>query len=251
MAIKKYLFILLTVLLSAYACTSVQHISKTDIRYESISSKSGIVPDDSITAMIAPYKEKLDVQMNEVIANVAEEMTRKKPESTLGNWYTDAMLSASKKAGYDAVFAISNYGGLRVPYLSAGPLTRGELYELCPFDNLLLIVDVPGNILDTLLQKIASSDGWPISGDIRMTIKDHVMTSCTIANKPINSTATYKVAMPDYVANGGDDMKMLIPLPRIQTGLLVRDILIGYALETARNGKEISAPIEGRIIIQR
>ena len=251
MAIKKYLFILVYTALSVYACTPVQHISKTDIRYEAISSKSGIVPDDSITAMIAPYKEKLDEKMNEVLANVSEEMTRKKPESTLGNWYTDAMLSAAHKAGHEAVFALSNYGGLRVPYLSAGPLTRGELYELCPFDNLLLIVEVPGDVLDSLLQKIASSDGWPISGDIRMTIKDHMLTGCTIGNKPIDSTATYKVAMPDYVANGGDDMKMLIPLSRIQTGLLVRDILIGHAVETASSGKEISAPIEGRIIMQR
>jgi 2',3'-cyclic-nucleotide 2'-phosphodiesterase (5'-nucleotidase family) len=138
-----------------------------------------------------------------------------------------------------------------VPYLAAGPLTRGELYELCPFDNLLLIVEVPGDILDTLLQQISAADGWPMSGDVRITIRDHVMSGCTINKQPIDRAAIYRVAMPDYVANGGDDMKMLIPLSRIQTGQLVRDILIDYAMETAKKGKTISAPIEGRIIIER
>ena len=100
--------------------------------------------------MIEPYKSTLDVQMNEVIGTVSQEMTKKKPESTLGNWYADAMIAGTKKEGYPVDFAISNYGGLRVPYISAGPLTRGEIYELCPFDNLLVIVDVPGDILDIL-----------------------------------------------------------------------------------------------------
>jgi hypothetical protein len=56
--------------------------------------------------------------------------------------------------------------------------------------------------------------------------------------------------MPDYVANGGDGLKALIPLSRVQTSKLIRDILIEYALESTRMGQGISASIDGRITIQ-
>jgi 2',3'-cyclic-nucleotide 2'-phosphodiesterase (5'-nucleotidase family) len=130
-------------------------------------------------------------------------------------------------------------------------LTRGEIYELCPFDNLLVIVDVPGDILDTLLQQIASTEGWPVSNGLRMVIKDNKVESATIHNQPIVSSQIYKVAMPDYVANGGDGLKALIPLSRVQTSKLIRDILIEYAQESTRTGKGIGASIDGRITIEK
>lgn len=251
MAIRNNLYAILLSSFFLVGCTSIQHISKTNIGYESVSSKSDIAPDEEITAMIEPYKSTLDVQMNEVIGTVSQEMTKKKPESTLGNFYADAMIAGTKKEGHPVDFAISNYGGLRVPYISEGPLTRGEIFELSPFDNLLVIVDVPGHILDTLLQQIASSEGWPVSNEIRMVIKDNKIESCTIKNQPIVASQIYKVAMPDYVANGGDGFKSLIPLSRVQTSKLLRDILIEYAQELTRTGKPISASIDGRIIIQK
>lgn len=251
MAIRNIFYAVLLSTFTYGGCTSVQHISKTNIGYESVSSKSDIVPDERITAMIEPYKSSLDVQMNEVIGTVSQELTKKKPESTLGNWYADAMLAGTKKEGHPVDFAISNYGGLRVPYISAGPLTRGEIYELCPFDNLLVIVDVPGDILDSLLQQIASTEGWPVSNGIRMVIKDNKVESCTIQSQPIVSSQIYKVAMPDYVANGGDGLKALIALSRVQTSKLIRDILIEYAQESTRTGQTISATIDGRIIIRK
>ena len=251
MALKNSWLLFAVLVFTLGGCTSVQHISKTNVRYESISSKSSLTPDEEITALLAPYKAKLDVQMNEVVGTVAEEMTKKKPESTLGNWYTDAMIAGAEKAGFKADLAVSNYGGLRLPYLSAGPLTKGELFELCPFDNLLVIVDMPGVILDSLFMQIAIADGWPISKGVLMHIENNKVQKCTIHGVAINPTTVYKVAMPDYVANGGDGLKVLIPLERIQTGLLVRDILIEYAEETTRKGQAIRSSIEGRIVNQQ
>ncbi len=81
-----------------------------------------------------------------------------------------------------------------------------------------------------------------------MIIKNRKVQSCTIHGSSVRPETIYKVAMPDYVANGGDGLKMLIPLERVQTGRLVRDILIAYAEEITRNGHPISASIEGRIV---
>jgi 2',3'-cyclic-nucleotide 2'-phosphodiesterase (5'-nucleotidase family) len=250
MAIKHHYFYILLLFFYGYGCAPVQHISKTDVSYTSVHQQPEGISGAAIAQMIAPYKAQLDDQMNEVLAVVTTEMTKKKPESSLGNWYCDAMMAYAKSNGYEADLAISNYGGLRVPYIMAGPLTRGEIYELSPFDNLTVIVDVPGNILDTIFQQIASTEGWPISADVRMQITNKQVSSCTINGSPIIADKIYKVIMPDYVANGGDELRLLIPLSRFQTGKLCRDILIEHAIETARLGKKVSAPVEGRIIIK-
>jgi 2',3'-cyclic-nucleotide 2'-phosphodiesterase (5'-nucleotidase family) len=231
-------------------CTPIQHISNTEVTYTVLGTAHEGSADPDVRAMIEPYKVQVDEKMNEVLANITVGLTKKKPESTLGNWYSDAMMATAKQKGYDADFAISNYGGLRIPEITAGPLTRGELYELCPFDNLMVIVEVPAYALDSLLQQIAVTEGWPVSGELRMIIRDKKMLECTIHGKPIMASSVYQIVMPDYVANGGDGMSVLIPLPRIQTGMLVRDVLIDYAKETAKAGLDITASIEGRIIIQ-
>jgi len=250
MALITRIWILLSIALWQVGCTTVQHISNTKVGYEPISTTTTTETDADVAAMIVPYRAKLEDQMNEVLANIKQEMVKGKPESTLGNWFTDAMLAAALKIDPEVDFAIANYGGLRIPSLSAGPLTRGELYELCPFDNSILIVEVPGNILDTFLQHVALSEGWPVSKGIRMIIDDRKMINCTIGGRMIDSATTYKVAMPDYVANGGDDMSMLIPLSRVQTGIIQRDALIEYAQEATKHNMDVSAIIEGRIIKQ-
>lgn len=250
MALIRTFFAGLLLILVTGSCTSVQHISKTEVRYISVNPTIDVATDDKIDAMIAPYRESLEEEMNETVGQVGIDLSKNKPESTLGNWYVDAMMNSAARKGYIADLGVSNYGGLRIPVITAGPLTRGELYELSPFDNLLVIVEVPGTILDTLMQMMATAEGWPVSSEVRMTFHNNQVTSCTIKGEPIDPGRIYKVAMPDYVANGGDGCKMLIPLSRVQTGLLVRDLLIEDAQATAARGETIRPRIEGRIVKQ-
>jgi len=242
--VKILLLFLTTLVLS---CTSVQHISKMNVSYDVPSTQTSAAT-DTIQEMIEPYKSQLDDKMNQVIANVGTELSKKQPESTLGNWTSDALMAGIKRQGLSADFAVCNYGGMRVPVITIGPLTMGELYELSPFDNEIMIVDVPGNIVDSLFQHIAERNGWPVSGNIRMTMKDGKMLTCLINGKPIDPNTMYKVVTPDYVANGGDDARFMVGLKRMQTGFLQRDLIIQYAAETARMGNDINVTLEGRIV---
>ena len=229
------------------SCNSVQHISKTDVSYV-VPSPQTSTADAAVNQTVAPYKAQLDAQMNSVVANVGTELTKKQPESTMGNWTADALLLGVQRANMQGDFAVCNYGGMRVPVITAGPLTMGELFELSPFDNMIMVVDMPGNYVDTLFQLVAARGGWPVSKGIKMTIKDGKMTSCLINGQPIDPAKTYKVVTPDYVANGGDDARFMIGLKRMQTGFLQRDLIVQYAAETARMGNDIHVALEGRIV---
>lgn len=249
MAMNKFIMPVLFILLLG-GCTSIQHISKTDINYTVVKAESAPQGDAQVNAIIEPYKAQLDAVMNEVLGVLPIDLSKQKPESTLGNWVADAMLEHLVKEGYPVDLAIVNYGGLRVPYLTKGELTRGELFELSPFDNTIHVVDVPGAKLDSVFIMIAESDGWPVSKSVNLTIGNKKVLKAQIMNQPINPEKIYKVATLDYVANGGDNMKVFIPLSRVQTSFLLRDILIAYVKEATATGRSINPVLDGRIINQ-
>ena len=232
------------------SCTTVQHISKVNTSYAVPGGEPAVVPDATVGAMIVPYKQQLDARMNEVIATLGTDLVKRQPESTMGNWFADAMLWGANQGDFNADFAISNYGGMRVPAISAGTLTVGEIYELSPFDNILLIADMPGSMVDTLFQYIASRDGWPVSKNIRLVVHEKKLVSATINGAGIDPNKIYKVAMPDYVANGGDDARFMIALPRVSTDKMQRNVLIDYAKQINSEGKTIYTSMEGRITNQ-
>lgn len=249
MAVIKYnWFFLLLILLSG--CTTVQHISKADVNYTVIKSDSPIPDDEIINTIVAPYKAQLDAVMNEILTVLPAELTKQKPESVLGNLVSDVIVDRLRSDGFEVDLAVVNYGGLRVPYLSEGPLTRGEIFELTPFDNTLMILDIPGTKLDSFFLLIAETDGWPISKEARLVIGNKKLISAMVGGLPVDPARIYKVATLDYVATGGDNMKVLIPLPRKETGLIFRDVLIDYFKGTATTNKPVTGTIEGRIIKQ-
>jgi 2',3'-cyclic-nucleotide 2'-phosphodiesterase (5'-nucleotidase family) len=232
-----------------HGCSTVQHISNVNAGYTVPGPEAG-VNHPQVDAMIAPYKVQLDAKMNEPIAALGTDLIKRQPESTMGNWVSDGMLWGANQGGFNADFAVSNYGGMRVPMITAGVLTVGEIYELSPFDNMLLIVDMPGTYVDSLFQFIASKDGWPVSKGINLVISQKKLVSATIHGAPVDPDKIYKVAMPDYVANGGDEAHFMIPLKRVSTDKMQRNVLIDFAKSSSKDGSNIYTRMEGRIISQ-
>ena len=205
------------------------------------------VTDSSLLKLLAPYSAGVNATMNEVIANVGTSLTKKQPEGTLGNVLVDALLQqAQKKFGQHVDAAFMNYGGIRLTEIPPGPLTRGKLFELSPFDNTLVLMTVSGDVLNQFLDRIAGSGGWPVAG-IQMKIADKKATQVIIGGKPLDLNAKYTIALPDYVANGGDNMNMLKVLPKQDRGFILRDELQEYFTQLQKEGKSITSSIEGRI----
>jgi 2',3'-cyclic-nucleotide 2'-phosphodiesterase (5'-nucleotidase family) len=71
-----------------------------------------------------------------------------RPESALGNLMVDALLEM-----HDADIAFQNVsGGIRAN-LPAGKLTFGSVYQMFPFDNSVVILDMPGADLRRIIEK--------------------------------------------------------------------------------------------------
>ena len=188
----------------------------------------------AVAATIAPYAAQLEEQMNRVIAEVATPLTKDRPESSLGNWTADLLLRAARDLFPDrsVAFAVQNYGGLRVSEIGAGPLLVSEIFELMPFDNELVLVELDGASLLALAEHMADAGGWPVSEGVSVTRGGERPEQVLVDGRAVVTDQTYYVAMPDYVANGGDEAAMLAGRPQLASNRLVRDLLIDYAGRT-------------------
>ena len=159
----------------------------------------------------------------------------------------DALIVMAKekfKVPVDAAFL--NNGGIRLPSLAVGNITRGKVFELAPFDNIVVLQKVNGKVLQQFLDHVSAIGGWPSAG-VTWQIKDKKAVNVMVNGSPINETAMYTIANNDYVANGGDDCDMLRPIPQINNGYVFRDAILEYMKRLTREGKTVSAKIENRV----
>lgn len=206
--------------------------------------------DSSFIKFLLPYSDSLKTAMNKVIGFSVNGMYKKKPESSIGNFMADAMkVMAEKKFGKKVDAAFVNYGGVRYN-LPKGDITIGNIYEIMPFDNLVVLQQVSGATLREFLNKIASEGGWPISG-IQMGIQNKQAVNILIDNKPINDSSLYTIANSDYVANGGDGYAMLKKILNVSIGYLFRDALIEYAQMLTAQGKSLDVELQKRIYVNQ
>lgn len=202
--------------------------------------------DSAVMQVLRPYKAGVDTQMQVVIGYTDIPLTKAQPESTLGNFMADAQMVRARQLDNKVVASVANYGGIRLPYIAPGPLTKGKIYELMPFDNMLTIVEVPGSVLKQLCHHMARYRGWPVAG-ISFTIKNKEAVDVTVNGNPVNEHIVYKVAMSDYIARGGDNCDFLLPLRKKYTSVLVRDAMIDYVTRLQSEGKPLHPNLEKRI----
>lgn len=223
-----------------------QRHTATQIYYENYSITSSLKKDSLFIKMLKPYKDSMSKTMEKVIGFAIVTLNRKQPEGTLGNFLADVLkIMAERKFNRKVDAAFMNPGGIR-SYIAKGNITIGRIFEVMPFDNLLVLQEVKGATLKQFLHHTASKKGWPVSG-LSMVINNNTADSIVMTGKPLDENAVYTIALPDYVANGGDDTGMLRGIPIINKGYLVRECIIEYIQELTSKGRAVSAEIENRV----
>lgn len=244
---RKYLngsFFLLF-LLQLSACSTFYQPGS--LQYKDYRIKQSQPGSEAINSLLKPYADSVNKSMSDLIAVAAITLEKKQPEGTLNNIMADAMLNMAREK-YNTVVqaAFVNYGGIRLPSLPAGDITRGKVFELSPFDNIVVLLKIKGDTLQQFLDHIAERGGWPCAG-ISFQLKNKKAVNIFIGGAPVDLNNYYTIATLDYVANGGDDCNMLKPIPQNNNGFLFRDALLAYFSSINKQGKKITASIENRV----
>ncbi|MFZ1704279.1 MAG: 5'-nucleotidase C-terminal domain-containing protein [Saprospiraceae bacterium] len=243
------IFVYLFLSITLFSCAKKNYLADQTSRTYRL-EKGSFTNDVAISDMIAPYKAELDKTMNDIIGYNEAEMVKGKPNSSLTNWFADALYEEiNNQPGLKADFAIQNYGGVRMNSFAPGNVTVGTIYEIMPFDNGMYILTLTGTEVQLLLDKIADSNGWPISRTVQFTIEFGKAARVMIHGKTLDPLANYQVAIPDYVANGGDNMHFLKEAPRFDTQKLVRDLLIQHVKRVTARGESLKSDSTKRILL--
>lgn len=236
---------ILILVFSGLSCNTTYE-SQT-LQYKSYRINDALSKDSSQIAFLQPYSDNVNKTMNDVVGIADISLDKKQPECTLGNFMVDAFLvMAREKYNTTVDIAFVNFGGMRLTQLPAGNVTTGKIFELMPFDNLLILQKIKGNVLMQVLDLMAAKGGWPVAG-MTMQIKDKKAVNVTVGGKPLDPEAMYTIANSDFIANGGDNADMLRNVPQITNGYLMRDAILDYIKKLKGEGKNISANVENRV----
>jgi len=241
---KSLLFILLSALLCSCGHRTV-HVTSCTTEAIAVDASSDGIQDALYLHQLAPVKEALECEMNVPVGYAAEELWVGAPECPMLNWATDALWEAAKKA-YDGRvdIAIVNMGGMRCAW-PAGPITRGNVFELMPFDNRLVVLTLKGEDILSLCESFAHYGGQGVAG-MRVKIVDGRVGQVLIGDKTLDTKARYTVATSDYLSGGADHMDALTHyVDYWNSDLLIRDLY----MEQVQQQDTLRAAVDGRMTI--
>ena len=211
-----------------------------------IDESADAIQDSDYLQVLAPVKADLEREMNVQIGYAPEVLWIDAPECPMLNWATDALWEAAKRVYPGKVdIAIVNMGGMRCSW-PKGPVTRGSVFELMPFDNMLVVLTLKGEDVLALCESFARYGGQGVAG-MRVTIIDGKVADVQIGGKPLNTKALYTVATSDYLSGGADHMDALARYTEYwSSDVLMRDVY----LEAVREQDTVRAAVDGRMTIQ-
>ena len=131
---------------------------------------------------------------------------RKGSLTPLGYWATDVMRKAT-----NTQVGLTNGGGLRRT-LFKGDITMGDLYEIMPFDNQLVVVKVKGKDLKALIDHGIDADfmtdgqfaGLKVVYDPAKEYEHKIVKITLEDGTPIEDEKIYTLVTNDFIVTGGD-----------------------------------------------
>lgn len=238
-------------ILLVFASCAALRISRLDLPALAQVDSLAAANDTALIHLLQPFRDSLTLRMGIVIGQSAQAMTKALPEGLLGNYCAEAcMRQVSDWCRQNQTpkpdFCILNHGGLRAS-LPFGDISLGNVYELMPFDNELVLIRISREDLKALGKHTAVKGGAPLVG-LRMRIANGEADSIEVVSGRGQGKATFTVLTSDYLANGGDGFPIRgTASNQTTTGLKVRDVLISDIHELKLKNDSIRSKLDGRI----
>jgi len=230
-------------------------VTGQSVAYELVPTVTSVAEDPAIKAIVDGYNNQLTAKLNVVIGKAlvalnGERADVRTKETNLGNYVADWM-----RVSTGADIAFIGGGSIRVS-VPVGDVTVGNVYAMLPFDNFLEVLEIKGSTLKACLENSVSAypaqsgafaqiSGFSFSFDPSKKAGSRVV-SITKDGKPMDMDATYKLAVQDYNAIGGDGYSMLVGAKVMyKTSEWNRDGLVNYI----KANPEINPTVEGRITV--
>ena len=207
---------------------------------QTVQAKNG--PIDALVGRYANLTAPLTLIVKGNLTGFLDRKANAAGESTLGDVIADAFLAASSDASYGttrAQIAFTNPGGIRADLTSSLQVTFGQLYNVQPFGNTLVTMNLTGAQLLRLLEQQWESpqpaggrilplsrgltytwDAAKPEGSAPKTGDRVVAGSLRLNGVPVDPVRRYRVTVNSFMASGGDNFTVLTSGTDVQQGAL-------------------------------
>lgn len=204
----------------------------TSVTADNVTVTRDVTPDPTVQGIIAKYQPLATAVANRVVGQTTGPIVRANNaagESPLGDVIADAQLAAtSAPSNGGAQIAFMNPGGIRDDLDVTGDVTYGQLYDVQPFANTLVVKTYTGAQIKSLLEQqfdnpstgqsriLQVSEGFTYSYRLADPAGSRV-SNIRLNGTPIDPAADYRVTMNSFLATGGDGFSVF-NLGRDQVG---------------------------------
>ncbi|MYE35186.1 MAG: bifunctional metallophosphatase/5'-nucleotidase [Gemmatimonadales bacterium] len=164
-----------------------------------------VAPDPDVERLVASYSAEISALVERVVVELPEALSAPRDgDFPLGRIVADAQRHAS---GADV--ALMNNGGIRRS-LPAGPVTFADLFELQPFNNMLVRHTMTGaQLLRTLEHSAREGDvdlhasGITVRYDPAAPLGERILDVTLDDGSPLTPEGRYVVTANDFISGGG------------------------------------------------
>lgn len=216
---------------------------------------ASIADDKAVNQMLTAYAPKVRA-LDTVIGKLTGELRKGGTGAgSLGNFVTDGMRwQAAIKAGKPITLAVMNSGGMRRNTIGEGELRARDIFELLPFENALITIELTGEQLRKLLEMVVTSNEAQSGAHIvyravaeRRNELQSVKLRGPAGEQDIDPARTYTVVTIDYLYNVGGRYSILREGKNMHPlGITLRDAMMAYVKSETAAGRHIQPNLDGR-----
>ncbi|MCI0478113.1 MAG: bifunctional metallophosphatase/5'-nucleotidase [Anaerolineales bacterium] len=236
------------------ASKKITDYSKSNVLFAAVSNKAQTPKEiaEMVTKLIADGRAATQKVIGETAIDLTRAYTadgRSTGEYPSGNLVVDAMLWAKQAGDAPADLAIHNNAGIRAD-IPKGSITYGQLFEMLPFDNVLVAMDLKGEHIKAVLEVAVSCPrantlvaGMSFTYNCALPSGNRV-SNILIQGKPIDLQKMYRVQTIDYLATGGDGQAAFKEGTNLIYGEPVIDVVAAYVTKNS----PVNPKVQGRIV---
>ncbi|MBI2015153.1 MAG: 5'-nucleotidase C-terminal domain-containing protein [Candidatus Rokubacteria bacterium] len=216
-----------------------------------------VAPDPAVAELVQAYTLRLDRDLDAPVGRTAVPLDAlgnalRTRETNLGSFIADLVRERTRTD-----VALVNGGGIRTNRtVPAGPLTKRDVHGLLPFTNVIVTLELAGRTLREALEhglaqadregggflqvsglRLAHDPGRPAGGRL---------VSVEVGGRPLDDAARYTVAVPRFLARGGDGFAML-PRARVLVGEASGPDMARLVLDAIAARGTIAPAADGRL----
>ena len=230
---NKHFVIIITTLL--FSCAEKPK-NPTKIQASQIAITNVLSSNDTITNFVTPYRNRINKVLDSTLAYVAKDLVKDDGDrnTSAGNFLADAVFAQANpifasRTNNNIDFVVLNHGGIRA-IVSKGNVNARTAYQIMPFENNIVIVEMNGSSVKDMLSFLAKSGRpHPVANTKLVLDKNGNYLKTEINGTTFDKNRTYYVATNDYLVQGGDDMGFFKNRTSITNlDYLVRNAIIDY-----------------------